>query len=257
MNPGRPLRVVSLNTWKGEGDYHARLIAMIRGLRELQPDVVLLQESLRAPSLQMDTGISLARALSLQAEWLPLRRKLRNICGETVDSWSGLCLLSRLPVLDSRGVDMDSDPADGERSAQLVTLAASGLRLVIANLHLSHLDGAGALRRRQLGQVVAAMNGLAADIHLLGGDFNAACGELELDSLSIFGRPLQDLRARTGSPYASTLVQDDRCIDHFLAAGGEAAQPLAVSSLRLQTPVDASDHLAIVIDWKIFRPTAD
>ena len=61
------LRVVTLNTWKCEGDYRARLPRMAAGLRALDADLVCLQEVFACAAPSADTAAWLADALGLSA----------------------------------------------------------------------------------------------------------------------------------------------------------------------------------------------
>src|SRR5882724_10070526 len=93
--PVRPLRFVTLNTWKNEGDYFVRMRAMIVGLRALEPDVVLLQEVFRTADGTVHTARSLADALSLTMAYAPARAFPRPWQGGKVQSESGLAILLR------------------------------------------------------------------------------------------------------------------------------------------------------------------
>ncbi|NBP72049.1 MAG: hypothetical protein EBU57_02420 [Alphaproteobacteria bacterium] len=55
------LTLVTLNTWKGEGDYPARLSAMGDLIADLHPDIVFLQEVFAVPGTEIGTAISLQR----------------------------------------------------------------------------------------------------------------------------------------------------------------------------------------------------
>ena len=139
------LTLVTLNTWKGEGDYPARLSAMGDLLEELNPDLVFLQEVLAIPGTDIDTAKILAERLGCRAVSHPARNKPRRIDGEVYHSTSGLALLSRLELRSAQSVSLPTDPADGERIAQIVEcdIGDAGMPPLIAvNLHLSHLPDA-------------------------------------------------------------------------------------------------------------------
>ena len=240
------MRVVTLNTWKGDGAYAARLAAMAEGLERLDPDVVLLQEVLDAPTLGLHTGHVLARHLRLNAVNLPLREKKRTVEGRQVDSRSGLAVLSRHPVRASLSIPLPSDAKDGERAALVVEIVSPHGPLTVTNLHLTHLDDAD-LRRRQLAaaQQVAKRPGTS----LIGGDFNA-----EVDSFPLRGSGWSDCRTELGQPRRSTLVgqPDGPCLDHLLRAGhGRQPKSWRVDLDRVceQGQPVFSDHCAIVVDF--------
>lgn len=239
------MRVVTLNTWKGDGAYGARLAAMAHGLQRLRPDVVLLQEVLDAPSLGLHTANALAGHLRLNAINLPLREKRRDVEGRRVDSRSGLAVLSRHPVRASLSIPLPSAPQDGERAALVVEVTTPHGPLTVTNLHLTHLDQPD-LRQRQLAaaQAVAKRPGTA----LIGGDFNA-----EVDCLPLAGSGWRDCRTELGQPRRSTLVgqPDGPCLDHLLWSGhGREPKSWRVDLDHVcdQGRPVCSDHCAVVVD---------
>jgi len=234
------MRVVTLNTWKGDGDYADRLAAMARGLEDLSPDVVLLQEVLDAPSLGLHTGHALGRHLGLNVINLPLREKKRVVEGHRVDSRSGLAVRATLSI------PLPSAPEDGERAALVVEINAPHGPTTVTNLHLTHLDDP-ALRRRQLeaAKQVAKRPGTA----LIGGDFNA-----HVEDFHLAGSGWRDCRSELGHAPRSTLVgqPDGPCLDHLLWSGhGRPPKSWRVDLDRVcdkGLPV-ISDHCAVVVDF--------
>lgn len=176
MTTSRPLRVLTLNTWKNDGDYAARIIALAAGLRALAPDVVLLQEVFRVsePTAEADTARTLAKALGLTMVYAPARAKPRLWRGHPVASESGLALLVRGEIHAHHTLQLPSTTAGGERIALLARAVVVGRTITAACVHLSHLRGDDAGRRAQLDQVLADPVWLTpADLRVLGGDFNA------------------------------------------------------------------------------------
>jgi hypothetical protein len=70
------LVVVTLNTWKGDGAYSARLRLMVEEVGQLDPDILLLQECFAAPELGHDTAAALAGAMGFQSANWPGRKKI-------------------------------------------------------------------------------------------------------------------------------------------------------------------------------------
>jgi endonuclease/exonuclease/phosphatase family metal-dependent hydrolase len=230
------VRVVTLNTWKCDGDYLARLDAMASVLAELAPDAVALQEVFRAPDIKFDTAAHLAAALGMNVCALPLRRKRRVIGTFAVDSTSGLALLSRAPIRSSRAVPLTSDPRDGERAALIAELDG----LTVAVVHFTHLADSDDLRRRQFDTVVDAL--ATAPTVVMVGDFNAPVEVFQL------GRTrFRDCRTACGLPPVPTVVNGraEDCIDQVLVAG--EWEPIA---WRTVPHAYASDHFAVVADSK-------
>jgi endonuclease/exonuclease/phosphatase family metal-dependent hydrolase len=136
--------------------------------------IILCQECFRTVDGEVDTLSYLSRELNMPGYFVPCRRKSRIFGGIATDSFSGLGVLTDLPVTSQIVIDLPSSPADGGRSAQLLTLdVGAGLSLIMANVHLTHLQNSEALRLRQLENVLSCMTGSAASYRIIGGDFNA------------------------------------------------------------------------------------
>lgn len=236
------VRLVTLNTWKGDGAYTQRLAAMAAGLRALAPDLLALQEALAAPAAGYDTAAYLAAALGLTAATLPLRRKPRTVEGRVIDSTSGLAVLSRWPIRAQRTVPLTSDPRDGERAALVAEIDAPGRPITVACVHLTHLADADELRWREWREVQAAVAG--RDAAIVAGDFNAAIEIFDLGGFT-------DSRQACGEAETPTYVDSTlaACIDHVLFRGLKAtAWRTALAEAPPGCDVCASDHRAVVVD---------
>ncbi|MGH7946159.1 MAG: endonuclease/exonuclease/phosphatase family protein, partial [Opitutaceae bacterium] len=138
----RRLRIVTLNTWKNEGDHPARVRAMGEGLRALQPDIVLLQEVFRTGDGVVDTGRSLAGALGLALAHAPARAKTRRWAGREVSSEAGLAVLARGEIGRRDRLSLPSDERGGERIALFADVTCEGgAKAFVCCTHLSHLRG--------------------------------------------------------------------------------------------------------------------
>lgn len=172
----RALRVVSLNTWKADGPYRARLAAMAEQLRALEPDVVCLQEAFLAVDGSLSTPRALAAALGMNHATYAMREKDRAVEGVTVPSRSGLCTLSRWPIVEIVARPIPSDPRDGDRGALMVAVETPLGVARIVNTHLTYLRDVDTetLRLEQVRAVLAEpWLRDAAAIRLLCGDFNS------------------------------------------------------------------------------------
>lgn len=229
------LRIVTLNTWKGGGDYPARLEAMGAGLARLDPDVVALQECLLAPAAGLDTAAALAARLGLHHALLPMRRKVRRVGERRLDCWSGLALLSRWPILERSDPTLPPLAGDDVRRALLARLDCPGGPITAACLHLSWPPGAGGTRRKQLEAVLAApLWSAPARLRLLAGDFNAAPDSPELRAL---GSGVHGWRARS-------------CWDAAKAPPAATFDPANPLTAPLERPA-ALDHI-----YALYRPEA-
>jgi len=248
--------VVTLNTWKCDGDYFARVQAIAEGLKALDADIVLLQEVFASADGAIHTGEAVRERLRLPHVHAPARRKARALAGHDLESTSGLSVLTRLPVTEDDVLALPSDPADGERIAQIVTLDWNGGPLVVVNTHLTHLAGADALRIRQLAAIAEAVpEGVPA---IMGGDMNAEPDDAPIRWLhEDSGLTVADAWGAAGGPQP-TLTATDRttlsegCIDYLfaLARDGSAALAITEAGRVLDTPDPAtgtmpSDHAGV------------
>ncbi len=247
------MRILTLNTWKCDGAYRARLAAMVDGLSKWQPDVVLLQEAFATEDGLADTAQHQAQALGLIATVAPARRKVRVFEGYHCPSTSGLALLTREPPPSHHVLQLPSDPADGERIAQLAQLVHQGQTFWMANLHLTHLSHASALRAQQLATTLAALHRLAGACPMVvGGDFNSGPGHAEFDGLR--NAPWHLCNPFDGLAKTTHCTDDGRNLDldHLLLSGWprNAVRHAAVVMDPRDTAAGtaASDHAAVMLD---------
>jgi endonuclease/exonuclease/phosphatase family metal-dependent hydrolase len=202
------LRIVTLNTWKNEGDYARRLPLMRDGLAAMTPDVVCLQECFVAEGF--DTAAWLAAELGLELHAAPARSKPRRHDGRDLFSTSGLAILIRGQAASAKRT-LISQPADGERIAQRLDLVVRGRPLRILNLHLTHLRNAAELRAAQLMEALDwADAGLAGGL-VVAGDLNATAADPALAPLGLEPRPSTLQGARVGLE-SSRAMAIDHCV---------------------------------------------
>lgn len=90
---GQSLRVVTLNVWAHHGDWERRRSLLVRGFRELRPDLVALQETVVTDDYDQ------ARDL-LGEDYHVVHQQRRESDG------TGMSLASRWPLTDSHEVDL-------------------------------------------------------------------------------------------------------------------------------------------------------
>ena len=144
---------------------------MIKGLKGLDADIILLQEVFEQLPSGINVSVELARKLNMKAYYVPAREKLRLKNGKQKLSHSGVAVLSKFKIKDVKVVELPSKKSDGQRLAQIVGFKHHGLQFKIANLHLTHLQD-DVLRTKQFEKVLKKMSG-DADIQIIGGDMNA------------------------------------------------------------------------------------
>ncbi|MEG3627309.1 endonuclease/exonuclease/phosphatase family protein [Streptomyces poriticola] len=170
------MRVVTWNLWWRFGPWQERRKAILAVLRDLEPDVVGLQEVWDADGENLAEW--LAGELDLHCAWGPSpapERWQRRIGDDTVGV--GNAVLSRWPVLEQAVLRLPA-PAelDDGRLALYARLDAPGHRVPFFTTHLTSPSHASAVRREQ----VAALAGFVAARRLgtdfpavVTGDFNA------------------------------------------------------------------------------------
>lgn len=260
---GIPVRCITLNTWKNEGDYAARLRLMGAGLAAMRPDVVLLQEAFRADATATNTAQVLGGALGMAVAYAPARAKVRSWHGRDVVSESGLAVLVRGEVISSERLPLPSDAAGGERIALIVRARLeSGIEVIAGCVHLSHLRDDEVRRREQLEAVLASKAWeVPAALRLLGGDFNASINGEEMTWLAAHPRWRVTEVGVSLRLYQSTHPlpphpgRPGRRIDGLFAVErrDEPAASVVAGGVALDTPVRGvwpSDHAAVWADFE-------
>ncbi len=255
------LRIVTLNTWKGEGDYLRRLALIEAALASLNPDIICLQECLKVPERGFDTGAFLGDQLGLHVVQAEAREKFRSVGPESVLSTSGLAVLSRKQSQTTMVLPLETDDDDGGRCLLIAGFEHDGDRIWVGNLHATHLRGEhGAdLRRRQIDQTAAALADLPPGPVILAGDFNARLDAPECRSLFIAPEldwgpdPISSLPPTINEGLRSHSPSQASVIDHIVLLRAGMAWRVARRQRALDTaaPDDGqypSDHAAIVVD---------
>ncbi len=257
------LTVATLNTWKCDGDYAARLTAMANGLRAVPADIVLLQEVFQSDDGEHHTARHLAAALDVDQVTMPARAKPRIVAGRSVPSRSGLAILSRWPIRDTERVDLPTHPDDDERLALRATVDTPHGPFVAVNTHLTHLAGQDDLRRRQLAAIAERLATIGPTTPvLLGGDFNAPLSDpapqwfIAQSGLTVQTAPVTD---DNGAPLGTLNPVDGKAgadarpaIDHLMLLGPGIARFDPATAIRVldrpdaETGVYPSDHVGVL-----------
>jgi endonuclease/exonuclease/phosphatase family metal-dependent hydrolase len=259
------MRIVTINTGKGDGLYARRLELLAEGLGALVPDVVALQEAFAVADGSADTAAFLAQRLGLHVTVAPARRKLRWVDGRQVQSNSSVALLSREPLLETQRWPLPSHPDDGQRVALLVRLPLGVGVVMLANVHLTHLPGLDSLRREQISTLLAhpwfATHGSVG--HLIVGDLNTDLDRVPALFGDVRGWSIQDAYAvangalpRTTCPVTASGRQG-RCLDYILSLTQppRAHPSFAGAHVVLAQPDAAgiypSDHRGVMVSLQV------
>lgn len=227
------MRLLTWNTWKNTAPYEERLALMTEAIAAADPDIVLLQEVFVGGG--MDTAAHVARRLGLIASAAPARAKRRSHGDGSVDSTNGLAILSRRSVDAQRVIALPTHPDDPDRIAQVVRIGA----VTLVNIHLTHLEGAHALRRGQVGHVLDRL--AAGTPTVIGGDLNAEPDEPASRRLAEAG--FRDLAE--AAPFATA---GDRRIDYLLCRDMQDEGAVAEAVGHAGAAAGASDHVGILVD---------
>jgi len=247
------LTVVTLNTWKCDGAYWRRLPLMARAVAEAAPDIVFLQEVLRAPGADdADTSAVLAEATGLIAHDEKARKTRRDVAGRRVQSWLGLTILSRWP-LATRRLDLPvSEGRDWDRLAQVAEGDTPLGPLTFVNLHLTHPPEDTHMRARQVATILDHLADNGTRRAIVGGDWNDTPDSPALrlvadDSRWACSHAVMEAR---GAVFP-TFRDSGACIDHLVvlqeAAAGQRLRAVEAAPVGdwMEDGVPPSDHIGV------------
>jgi endonuclease/exonuclease/phosphatase family metal-dependent hydrolase len=250
------IRIVTINTWKCNGDYYARRELLADQLKKLNANIIACQECFQTSDGEVDTARFLADRLQLSYSWLPGRYKQRSLQGQWKDSYSGLAVLSAFPFSRQEGIDLPGAPGDEDRKAQHIVIEIQpGKYLSLTNIHLTHLRDGAALRKIQLETILHRIDRVKADCRLICGDFNDVSGSPALQFLQ------EEAGAKncfiTGKEPKRTLIYEDSlCVDHVfrLPVNGDNGYAACIQAGVVlnqpdpRTGLYPSDHFGICVD---------
>jgi endonuclease/exonuclease/phosphatase family metal-dependent hydrolase len=250
-----PMRLISINTWKAEGDYPRRIEAMAEALAAIKADVIALQEDFCTHDGSTHTARTLGKFLRMHLTRAPARAKKRLFNLEQIQSTSGLAILSQEPVLVQHILALPEDSRDGERIAQLVKIHGSQGDWWLANVHLTHLTDRPDLRHSQLASILSQANKLSANEPLvLCGDFNAEPASPELREFLQPAGPMVDAFAGSSKQTLLEASGSPQNLDHIFMQIKDSSRGLEVRKAWLaldqpgQNGVIPSDHCAVCAD---------
>ncbi|XHR96241.1 hypothetical protein ACFJIV_06075 [Mucilaginibacter sp. UC70_90] len=111
------VKIVTINTWKCDGEYRLRMGILVKQLKQLKPHVIACQECFYSEEANADTLKFLAAELNMHYCFLPGRSKKRLFEGRMVKSTSGLGILSVYPVTETGSFDLPVVAEDNDRKA--------------------------------------------------------------------------------------------------------------------------------------------
>lgn len=168
------MRVVTLNLWGTHPPLEERLNAVVRGLTELAPDVVLLQE-VRVGDGLANTAGRIAEQLGLHWVYACATAGGAGAFGPGSRAGEeGLAILSSYPLHDVRHVPLPEPRPDSCRILLSAGITVGIERVWVHTTHLHWRLGDGLAREAQVVAIHAAARACGDGLHVLGGDFNTA-----------------------------------------------------------------------------------
>jgi len=265
----KKIRVLSLNTWKNEADIETRKKLIAKGLREINPDVVVLQECFLCEETEEDTAKYLAGELGYKLHYAPARRKLRWHEGKEVDSYSGLAILSRFSFRDSWMLRLPSSEVSGERIALACEVNVGDFRMGVACIHFSHVRGEKEIREAQIDSTLKSLDFLSRRIPcILGGDFNCSSDSEEVIAVTGNYRRVINALPELGineptNPIPSREDREGRQIDQIWVLEREYSSRMedlevldggvCFSDIDDEFGMTPSDHAGVWVDLGISR----
>jgi endonuclease/exonuclease/phosphatase family metal-dependent hydrolase len=267
------MRVLTLNIWNRAGAWEERLRAIRAGVRELEPDLVGLQEVLRLAQGEGD-GLDQAAAIAEGFGYHVAYGRAHD------EPWLGNAILSRWPIRKSHAYDLPRVGTDERRSLVAAEIESPSGEIRFFVTHLNWKFDEGHVREAQVREVAlrveatmqAAPRGTLPAI--LVGDFNAEPDSDEIRYLRGLtslggGRRIyyQDAFARAGdgssgatfshrNPFAAALREPERRIDYVFVRGledGGRGEPIE-ARVCFDVPYEgtfATDHFGVLATLRI------
>ena len=247
------IQIVTINTWKCDGDYYKRMQVLANQLKKLTPHIVACQECFLSVDEKIDTLRFLAEELDMYYHFTPARLKERMLNGQLINGYSGLGVLSafRLDVVNE--FDLPTVDADGERKVLQTALQITDEnKLMFTNIHLTHLKNAADLRKRQIQLIAQKTPSTGYAYSLLCGDFNTTIESEEIELLKNLTNASDCYAAGGGAiPAISVNHRSGEGIDHIFSIPAEQADVVFTRSAVVLNQADSisgiypSDHFGI------------
>lgn len=166
--------VVTLNLWHDKQDWPHRQDMIVAELRAMAPDVIVLQEVLQTAALPNQAETLASR--------LGYRYRFFSVDAPGHARRYGNAILVKGDIEQSRETRLA--PLDDYRNAGWVRTRVAGHPLNVYATHLHHTPEGGAIRGRQIADLLALIDDTAGDVpSIVGGDFNTRSDAPELAPL--------------------------------------------------------------------------
>jgi endonuclease/exonuclease/phosphatase family metal-dependent hydrolase len=254
------IKIITINTWKCDGNYHARMGVLAEQLAALKPTIVACQECFYSDEGKADTLHFLAGKLNMNYSFLRGRVKKRFFEDKWVESFSGLGILSAYPITTAIQLELPGMPEDNDRKAQQAVInLPGGEQILFTNTHFTHTGNKNGLRTSQAEALAGFVTkNVYCKYHIICGDFNAIQSSVEIETFMLMSGAIDCYKAGNGPEPAYSLVAPYTenkliCVDHIFALPmpGDGKYPEFINSgVILNIPdkltgLYPSDHFGI------------
>jgi endonuclease/exonuclease/phosphatase family metal-dependent hydrolase len=218
----KSIKIVTINTWKCDGNYPVRMLLLAEQLTNLKPDIVACQECFQSDEGNADTLKFLAGELEMEFCFLAGRQRKRLFRKIWVDSFSGLGILSMFPIIGMAQFDLPNSPGDNDRKVQQALIELPTGNLLLTNTHLTHLRDVN-LRTNQAKTLAALVTAdKSARYHVVCGDFNAKPDSKEIETFKKLSGAIDCYATGNGAEPRYSLEEAFRvnkmiCVDYIFA----------------------------------------
>ncbi len=266
----KSFRVGTLNIWNRFGPWDERLVAIRRGVADLAPDLLGLQEVLRLPPDEGD-GLDQAQAIAEGFGYHTAYARAHD------ERWFGNAALSRWPIARSETTELPRSGTDERRTLLFAEIDAPFGKVPFFVTHLNWSFDEGHVREAQVREIAARVEACALPggfPALLVGDFNAEPDSDEIrflrgltslgtgrrvffqDTFAVAGDGSAGYTYARRNPFAAPLREPDRRIDYVFVRGRDErfrGEPLE-ARVTFDSPVGAaypSDHFGVMATLRV------
>lgn len=240
------LSLITLNTWKCEGEYPERLELISDELISREVDFFVGQEVYDSQLYSSEKHFS--DELKMSALFEKARYKQRTVHEESTLSHSGLCIWTNRTILDSAKIELPITDADGERISQVILVAYKEMQIAIVNTHLTHLKGQEELRKKQIATTIDQTKNLFnPDGIVFCGDFNCEKDSKEITHL------VSNYGFEDAYPTCASTHIGGRCIDHvfYYPSHRFSTQRASIILNEKINGILPSDHFGMYVELTI------